>query len=300
MNPAAQAAAVDRSQAVRVALRRLVAEGGFHGASMSAVAKEAGVATGTAYVHYASKDDLVIAAYVETKRELGLAATSKLEADAPPPERFVALWLALHKHLAANPQDARFLIQVEHSPYQGPAHEAALAASDDPLVAFAQAPDLTTLLAPLPQEVLWELGLAPAIRLGCRRGQAETPRARDRSRGLLEGDHDSGFMGRRPVRTLNLGGGLGAPLVLKRTRRAPLHLRDDLVGGGSVGGDPGSTFRVEHRRKARDAVSRVDADFRIEADVNLGALVGLSHRSKASIAIRAPGRRTHGACGCMS
>ena len=35
---------------------------GFHGASMGAVAREAGVATGTAYTHYASKDDLVLAA----------------------------------------------------------------------------------------------------------------------------------------------------------------------------------------------------------------------------------------------
>ena len=53
------------------ALRALVAERGFHGASMSAVASAAGVATGTAYTHYASKDELVLAAYLETKAELG-------------------------------------------------------------------------------------------------------------------------------------------------------------------------------------------------------------------------------------
>ena len=36
--------------------------GGLDGAAMSAVAEEAGVATGTAYNHYSSKEDLVIAA----------------------------------------------------------------------------------------------------------------------------------------------------------------------------------------------------------------------------------------------
>ena len=41
----------DRPAAIRRALRDLVAERGFHGASMGAVAKEAGVAAGTAYVH---------------------------------------------------------------------------------------------------------------------------------------------------------------------------------------------------------------------------------------------------------
>jgi AcrR family transcriptional regulator len=156
---------VDRAAAVRVALRRLVAASGFHGASMSAVAKAAGVATGTAYVHYASKDELILASYLETKRALGLAATRQLDRDAPPRERFVAMWLALHAHLAANPEDAGFLVQVEHSPYLQLAHERALAADDDPLVSSAAAPDLAALLVPLPPSVLWELGLAPAVRL---------------------------------------------------------------------------------------------------------------------------------------
>ena len=62
-------ATVDRAAAVRQALRTLVAQNGFHGASMSAVAAEAGVATGTAYTHYASKDELVLATYLETKAE---------------------------------------------------------------------------------------------------------------------------------------------------------------------------------------------------------------------------------------
>jgi AcrR family transcriptional regulator len=57
----------DRAAAVRAAVRTLVARKGFHGASMSAVAREAGVATGTAYTHYASKDELVLDAYCETR-----------------------------------------------------------------------------------------------------------------------------------------------------------------------------------------------------------------------------------------
>jgi len=162
--PAARAE-VDRARAVRAALRALVARGGFHGASMSAVAREAGVATGTAYVHYASKDELLIAAYVETKRALGAAATRDLDPDAEPQQRFVSLWLALHAHMAEHVEDARFLLQVEHSPYAQAAHEAALAGGEDPLLAAATAPDMARRLAPLPLDVLWELGLAPAVRL---------------------------------------------------------------------------------------------------------------------------------------
>ena len=119
---------VDRAAAVRQALRTLVAERGFHGASMSAVAAEAGVATGTAYTHYASKDELVLAAYLETKAELAAAATSELDPAAGPAERFRSCsGSPTYRHLAANREHALFLLQVDCSPYSGEAHEAALA-----------------------------------------------------------------------------------------------------------------------------------------------------------------------------
>lgn len=41
---------------------------------MSWNAREAGVATGTAYTNYTSKDELVVAAYRETKAQLAEAA----------------------------------------------------------------------------------------------------------------------------------------------------------------------------------------------------------------------------------
>jgi AcrR family transcriptional regulator len=158
-------AGLDRAAAVRRALRALVAERGFHGASMSAVAAEAGVATGTAYTHYASKDELVLAAYLETKAELAAASTAALDAAAGPAERFRGIWMAAYRHLAANRDHARFLLQVDFSPYSARAHAAALAGDGDPLLEQAAMPDIAAQLLPLPLEVLYELGLGPAVRL---------------------------------------------------------------------------------------------------------------------------------------
>jgi AcrR family transcriptional regulator len=155
---------VDRAAAVRGALRTLVARNGFHGASMSAVASQAGVATGTAYTHYASKDDLVLAAYLEAKEQLAEAAVAGLDAAAEAATQFRSIWLATYHHLQANPDHARFLLQVDHSPYRSAAHEAAIAAGD-PLVAQAAKPDIAARLLPLPLDVTYELGLSPAIRL---------------------------------------------------------------------------------------------------------------------------------------
>ena len=155
---------VDRAAAVRGALRTLVARNGFHGASMSAVADEAGVATGTAYTHYGSKDELVLAAYCETKAQLATAAMAGLDERADPAAQFRGIWLATYHHLRANPAHALFLLQVEHSPYRGAAHQAAIAAGDA-LAAQAATPHIAARLLPLPLEVIYELGLSPAVRL---------------------------------------------------------------------------------------------------------------------------------------
>ena len=155
---------VDRAAAVRTAMRTLVAHHGLHGTSMAAVAAEAGVATGTAYVHYRSKDDLVLAAYLELKQELGAAAIARLDPRATPAERFRSMWRAVHAHLAAMPDRARFLAQIDSSPLAARAHERVLAVGD-PFVAEAARPDMAALLADLPFEVLYDLGLGPVVRL---------------------------------------------------------------------------------------------------------------------------------------
>ena len=154
---------IDRAAAVRTALRALVAERGFHGASMSAVARAAGVATGTAYTHYESKDALVLAAYAETKAQLAAAATEMLDEHAPLAERFRAIWLATYHHLVANPERARFVLQVDDSPYRARAHDTV--AQDDPLFAQASRADVAAELLQLPLAVIYELGIAPALRL---------------------------------------------------------------------------------------------------------------------------------------
>lgn len=159
----------DRAAAVRAGLRRLVARHGFHGASMGAVAKEAGVATGTAYVHYESKDALVLAAYLESKRDLGRAAVAAVSPGAGPEQRFSQLWAGAFRHLASDRDEARFLVQVDGSPYAEGAHAASAAErDDDPLLRAAEQPDMAERLLALPPEVLYELGLAPAVRLAAR------------------------------------------------------------------------------------------------------------------------------------
>ncbi|MGI8534680.1 MAG: TetR/AcrR family transcriptional regulator [Candidatus Limnocylindrales bacterium] len=160
---------IDRATRVRRAFLELVAERGLQ-ASMGAVARRADVAAGTIYVHHASKDELVLAVYRDVKRDLAAAAIAGLDSKARPEHRFRRMWLNILRHLAADPVRARFILQVEASPYAGMAHAASAPDGEDPLVAASGAPDMAPLLADLPLEVLYDLGFGSAIRLA---GRAE-------------------------------------------------------------------------------------------------------------------------------
>ena len=161
--PAGADVAPDRAALVRAALRRLVARQGFHGTSMAAIAAEAGVATGTAYVHYESKDDLVVAAYVEAKRHLGEAGAARVDGGTPD-EVFDAVWHGVLDHLRADPDRARFLLQVDASPYARTAHDAALAADGDPLLETLAGTGVLDRLVDLPDAVLYDLAVGPLLR----------------------------------------------------------------------------------------------------------------------------------------
>ena len=156
--------AVDRPAAIRRALRDLVAERGFHGASMGAVAREAEVATGTAYVHYESKDELVYATYLEIKEELGVTVLEKYDAAASPFDQWDHMLKTAYDFLSEEPERARFLSQLEESPYYEEAH-ARLVQAGDPFAEAARSENFTSLIVDLPNQVIYALSLGVAVRL---------------------------------------------------------------------------------------------------------------------------------------
>lgn len=155
--------APDRAGAVRDAIVSVVAQRGLEATTMSAVAAVAGVATGTAYVHYPSKEELLIEGYVHVKQDLGRAAIRELLDGMTTRERFDSIWWQAQRHLAERPEHARFLVQFEHSSLTAAAHERMVSSGDDPLT------DATTAMmgefVTLPAMVLYDLALGPMVRL---------------------------------------------------------------------------------------------------------------------------------------
>jgi len=95
------AGAATRERLMRAAAG-IVARDGMEAATTAAIAAEAGVAEGTLYRHFESKDDLLIAAYRQMKQEVFVDAAAGVDVDAPAPERLKQTWKAIYLSYRAN------------------------------------------------------------------------------------------------------------------------------------------------------------------------------------------------------
>jgi AcrR family transcriptional regulator len=91
----------------------VVNELGIAGLSMEAVAKRAGVATGTLYVYHAGKEALIDAAYAANKQALVDAVFR--ETGLPVRPAFLAMASAYLEYLVEHQAEIRFLEQVRHA-----------------------------------------------------------------------------------------------------------------------------------------------------------------------------------------
>ena len=92
---ATTAGAATRERLLRAAAK-VVAGDGMEAATTAAIAAEAGVAEGTLYRHFESKDDLLIAAYRQIKQEVFVDAFAGVDTAAAPPERLKRTWKAIY------------------------------------------------------------------------------------------------------------------------------------------------------------------------------------------------------------
>lgn len=95
----------------------LIAEQGFHGAPMSMIAGRAGVAAGTIYCYFESKDTLIRELYHEIEENILAVILGENEFERPLRERFVRLFTKLLTYLTEQPLEFRFVEQFHNSPY---------------------------------------------------------------------------------------------------------------------------------------------------------------------------------------
>jgi len=93
---------------VQRAALSLVARDGFAGATTARIAAEAGVAEGSIYRHFKSKDALMLAIYRRIKAEVYMAVMEEYDEAAPLHDRFTHIWRHVFAAYRADPDALLF------------------------------------------------------------------------------------------------------------------------------------------------------------------------------------------------
>lgn len=96
---------------------KLFTERGFHGTSTAQISKEAGVATGTLFNYFPTKEDLINSLYFEVKGNLSHAMGKDLEAESTFQDKLKRIWSNLINWGVNNQEEFFFVGQFCSSPY---------------------------------------------------------------------------------------------------------------------------------------------------------------------------------------
>lgn len=155
----------DKRTAILEAALGLIAEHGFHGAPIAAIAKQSGVSAGIIYHYFENKDDLITALYWHIKGRLSAALMADDVLSLPWPEHFDRMWLNAFDFYVQHPAETLFLEQFENSPYQDHSPQAEMDEATQALYNLIAEDIAQGLLKPLPYGVLYALTFGVAVSL---------------------------------------------------------------------------------------------------------------------------------------
>lgn len=107
----------DKKRAIFESTLILIREKGFHGTPMSQIAKNAGVAAGTIYHHFDSKDTLILELYTYIRDKMLAAMLQIDQEDMNFRDRFTNFWTSHCLFYIKNPNALYFMEQFVNSPY---------------------------------------------------------------------------------------------------------------------------------------------------------------------------------------
>ncbi|MBC7531074.1 MAG: TetR/AcrR family transcriptional regulator [Oligoflexus sp.] len=106
-----------RKDRLMAAALNLFSELGFHGVAVPRIAKDAGIATGSVYNYFKSKEDLVNELFWIWKQKLKGYYLTDFPADASTRMQFEFIWQRLHKYTDDFPQAFLFIEDHLHASY---------------------------------------------------------------------------------------------------------------------------------------------------------------------------------------
>ena len=158
----------DKRDEIMKAALELIAEHGFHGAPMAMIAEKAGVAAGTIYRYFESKDVLITELHRELEEKISATLLEGYPVERPLRERFLYLIRELLRYFIAHPLHFRYMEQYFNSPYGISLHRDRLlgkSGNQDIVMEIFREGSSQQILKDLPVVVLFSLAFGPLISL---------------------------------------------------------------------------------------------------------------------------------------
>ena len=158
----------DKRDEIMKAALELIAEHGFHGAPMAMIAEKAGVAAGTIYRYFESKDILITELHRELEEKISATLLEGYPVERPLRERFLHLIRELLRYFITNPLHFRYMEQYFNSPYGISLHRDRLlgkSGNQDIVMEIFREGSSQQILKDLPVVVLFSLAFGPLISL---------------------------------------------------------------------------------------------------------------------------------------
>ena len=127
-----------KKEALFKATVKLVNEIGFASSSVSKIAKEANVSPSTIYVFFDSKEDLLVATYMEIKHRLSESLLADFDESLPIRDIIKTAWFGVFKFISDNLEDYDYVEQFANSPYSALVDKDALEKEYIPLMMVLQ------------------------------------------------------------------------------------------------------------------------------------------------------------------
>jgi AcrR family transcriptional regulator len=105
-----------KKKAVLQSTLKLISELGVHNTPMSKIAKDSGVAVGTIYHHFDSKEEILNDLFLEIKREFGERLDTVINKNMTPKETFSETFKSVYYFYSKNPLKFIYTEQVAFTP----------------------------------------------------------------------------------------------------------------------------------------------------------------------------------------
>ena len=107
----------DKKELIQEASLKLFCESGFQNTSTAMISREAGVATGTLFLYFPTKEELINALYIESKKALAAYLKEGITKQKSAKLKIKHVWMRAHEWALENPYAFKFIHMFSASPY---------------------------------------------------------------------------------------------------------------------------------------------------------------------------------------